>query len=214
MNENDELLKKVYEKRERYASMQIKKQEEHRKQIIASVIPQVDQILNSASKKVNAWRKPIMLDLSLDEPYKSAFTRLLYTLMGDYPDQTQETLDDLIEQAVLSRPYISPTSEYPYHLWIQIASKSSKMERIKNEIEQMDSAHIKVENKYGDYDYLKVTSSKYPDYQMTIYRDMSIKIGDSDDDDVNALAFIYTSEDAKAISYFANIAAKILGKEK
>lgn len=59
-------------------------------------------------------------DLSLDQPYKDKFDKLMLKLMGDYPDQAREILDQLIERAVLSLPYIENTREYPFHLWVKI----------------------------------------------------------------------------------------------
>ena len=206
----------MIDKRNAYALEQMRKNDERKNEIVKEIVPQVDAILKHAGKKVNIWRKPMQIDLSLDQPYKDEFDKLMLKLLGDYPEQAREILDRLIERAVLSLPYIENTSEYPFHLWVKITEKSPKMTRIQKDIQALNS-NLKIECHYDDSDYLDITSPQYDDYRMRvyIYDDLEIQIGNFDDDcdEDDEPTIIYSAQDAEAVKYFADLARLIIQKE-
>lgn len=206
----------MIDKRDAYALEQMRKNDERKNEIVKEIVPQVDALLKSAGKKVNTCRKPMQIDLSLDQPYKDKFNKLMLKLLGDYPEQAREILDRLIERAVLSLPYIKNTSEYPFHLWVKITEKSPKMTRIQKDIQALNSS-LKIECHYDDSDYLDITNPQYDDYRMRIYiyDDLEIQIGNFDDgcDEDNEPTIVYSAQDAEAVKYFADLARLIMQKE-
>lgn len=206
----------MIDKRDAYALEQMRKNDERRNEIVKEIVPQVDTLLKSASKQVNILRKPMQIDLSLDQPYKGEFNKLMLKLLGDYPEQAREILDRLIERAVLSLPYIENTSEYPFRLWVKITEKSPKMTRIQKDIQALNS-DLKIECHYDDSDYLDITNPQYDNYLMRIYiyDDLEIQIGNFDDDcdEDNESAIVYSAQDAEAVKYFADLARLIIQKE-
>lgn len=215
-SEYQSMYQSMLDKRDAYALEQMRKNDERKNEIIKDIVPQVDALLKSAGKQVNILRKPMQIDLSLDQPYKDEFDKLMLKLMGDYPDQAREILDQLIERAVLSLPYIKNTSEYPFHLWVKITEKSPKMTRIQKDIQALNS-DLKIECHYDDNDYLDITNPQYDDYRMRIYiyDDLEILIGSFDDDcdKEDEPTTIYSAQDAEAVKYFADLAQQIMQKE-
>lgn len=215
-NEYQSMYQSMIDKRDAYALEQMRKNDERRNEIVKEIVPQVDAILKRAGEKVNTWRKPMQIDLSVDQPYKDEFDKLMLKLMGDYPDQAREILDQLIERAVLSLPYIENTSEYPFHLWVKITEKSPKMTRIQKDIQALNS-NLKIECHYDDRDYLDIINPQYDDYRMRIYiyDDLEILIGSFDDcDEDDEPTTIYSAQDAEAVKYFADLARLIMQKEE
>ena len=206
----------MIDKRDAYALEQMRKNDERKNEIVKEIVPQVDAILKHAGKKVNIWRKPMQIDLSIDQPYKDEFDKLMLKLLGDYPDQAREILDRLIERAVLSLPYIENTSEYPFRLWVKITEKSPKMTRIQKDIQALNS-NLKIKCHYDDSDYLDITNPQYDNYRMRIYiyDDLEIQIGNFDDDcyEDGEPTIIYSAQDAEAVKYFADLARLIIQKE-
>lgn len=204
----------MIDKRDAYALERMRKNDERRNEIVKEIVPQVDAILKRAGKKVNTWRKPMQIDLNLDQPYKDNFDKLMLKLLGDYPDQAREVLNQLIERAVLSLPYIENTSEYPFRLWVKITEKSPKMTRIQKDIQALNS-NLKIRCHYDDRNYLDVSNPKYSDYRMRIYiyDDLEIQIGNFDDD-CDEPTIVYSAQDAKAVKYFADLARLIMQKEE
>lgn len=215
-SEYQSMYQSMIDKRDAYALEQMRKNDERKNEIVKEIVPQVDALLKSAGKQVNILRKPMQIDLSLDQPYKDEFDKLMLKLLGDYPDQAREILDQLIERAVLSLPYIKNTSEYPFHLWVKITEKSPKMTRIQKDIQALDPT-LKIECHYDDSDYLDITRPQYDDYRMRIYiyDDLEILIGSFDDDcdEEDEPTTIYSTQDAEAIKYFADLAQQIMQKE-
>lgn len=215
-SEYQSMYQSMLDKRDAYALEQMRKNDERKNEIVKEIVPQVDALLKSAGKQVNILRKPMQIDLSLDQPYKDEFDKLMLKLLGDYPDQAREILDQLIERAVLSLPYIKNTSEYPFHLWVKITEKSPKMTRIQKDIQALDPT-LKIECHYDDNDYLDITNPQYDDYRMRIYiyDDLEILIGSFDDDcdEEDEPTTIYSAQDAEAIKYFAALAQQIMQKE-
>ena len=214
--EYQSMYQSMIDKRNAYALEQMRKNDERKNEIVKEIVPQVDAILKHAGKQANIWRKPMQIDLSLDQPYKDEFDKLMLKLLGDYPDQAREILDRLIERAVLSLPYIENTSEYPFHLWVKITEKSPKMARIQKDIQALNS-NLKIKCHYDDSDYLDITNPQYDDYRMRIYiyDDLEIQIGNFDDDcdEDDEPTTIYSAQDAKAVKYFADLAHLIMQKE-
>lgn len=212
----DDEYQSMIDKRDAYALEQMRKNDERKNEIVKEIVPQVDALLKSAGKKVNTWRKPMQIDLNLDQPYKDNFDKLMLKLLGDYPDQAREVLNQLIERAVLSLPYIENTSEYPFRLWVKITEKSPKMIRIQKDIQALNS-NLKIKCDYDDSDYLDVSNPKYSDYRMRIYiyDDLEIQIGNFDDncDEDDEPTIIYSAQDAEAVKYFADLARLIMQKE-
>lgn len=206
----------MIDKRNAYALEQMRKNDERKNEIVKEIVPQVDALLKSAGKKANIWRKPVQIDLSLDQPYKDEFDKLMLKLLGDYPDQAREILDLLIERTVLSLPYIENTSEYPFRLWVKITEKSPKMARIQKDIQALNP-DLKIKCHYDDSDYLDITNPQYDDYRMRIYiyDDLEIQIGNFDDDcdEDDEPTIIYSAQDAEAVKYFADLARLIMQKE-
>lgn len=203
----------MIDKRDAYALEQMCKNDERKNEIVKEIVPQVGALLKSAGKQVNILRKPMQIDLSLDQPYEDEFDKLMLKLLGDYPDQAREVLNQLIERAVLSLPYIENTSEYPFRLWVKITEKSPKMIRIQKDIQALNS-NLKIKCHYDDSDYLDISSPKYSDYRMRIYiyDDLEIQIGNFDDED-DEPTIIYSAQDAEAVKYFADLARLIMQKE-
>lgn len=119
--------------RDTYSYKQAQKQEERKRELIGLTKPRVDEILRPMAKKVNVSRINEQVNAYSEQPYRTEFQLLTDEMLEKYPDQSKKNIEEIIESAVLSLPYVESLSEYPLHIWIEPTEEEPRLVSIKKD---------------------------------------------------------------------------------
>lgn len=197
-------------KRDIYLYEQAQKQEKRKRELIGLTKPRVNEILRPMARKVNANRINEQVNAYSEQPYRTEFQLLTDEMLEKYPDQSKEDIEEIIESAVLSLPYVESLSEYPMHIWIEPTEEEPRLVSIKKRLDLVDD-HLATKQVRYDNDLLVVKDDRYEDHWLCVYPDGTCTIDeDYTDPDGSTSIELNTFQDCSSIIYYAQLAKYIL----